>query len=81
MDKLQALCLANPQIPIYSVRDPEFRRYGRVIEEDTVPSAQQRKARRFRKKAVAMQPLFRNWTICRKLRPCGTNTAVNWTNR
>ena len=31
MDKLQALCLANPQIPIYSVRDPEFRRYGRVI--------------------------------------------------
>lgn len=35
MDKLQALRLANPQIPIYSVRDSEFRRYGRVIEEDT----------------------------------------------
>lgn len=36
MDKLQALRLVNPQIPIYSVRDAEFRRYGRVIEEDTV---------------------------------------------
>ena len=35
MDKLPALRLANPRIPIYSVRDPEFRRYGRVIEEDT----------------------------------------------
>lgn len=35
MDKLQALRLANPRISIYSVQDPEFRRYGRVIEEDT----------------------------------------------
>lgn len=34
MDKLQALRRANPQIPIFSVRDPAFRRYGRVIDED-----------------------------------------------
>ena len=35
MDKLTALNQANPQIKIYSIHDPEFARYGRVIQEDT----------------------------------------------
>ena len=35
MDKLTALNQANPHIKIYSIHDPEFSRYGRVIEEDT----------------------------------------------
>ena len=35
MDKLTALNQANPHIRIYSIHDPEFARYGRVIEEDT----------------------------------------------
>lgn len=35
MDKLRALQEANPHIRIVSVQDPAFRRYGRVIREDT----------------------------------------------
>lgn len=35
MDKLTALNQANPHIKIYSIHDPEFARYGRVIQEDT----------------------------------------------
>lgn len=35
MDKLTALQKANPQIVIRSVREPAFRRYGRVIDADT----------------------------------------------
>ena len=35
MDKLTALREANPHIPIYTTGDPLFRRYGRVIREDT----------------------------------------------
>lgn len=35
MDKLQALQKANPHIAIHSVHEDAFKRYGRVIEEDT----------------------------------------------
>lgn len=35
MDTLTALNQANPHIRIYSVRDPEFRSYGRVLAANT----------------------------------------------
>lgn len=35
MDKLEALQKANPQIAIYSVNDPAFKPYGRVVQMDT----------------------------------------------
>lgn len=35
MDKLQALKKANPHIAIYSVNDPAFKPYGRVVQMDT----------------------------------------------
>lgn len=35
MDKLEALQKANPHIAIYSVHDPAFKPYGRVVEMDT----------------------------------------------
>ena len=35
MNRLEELRALNPQIHIYSVEDPEFLRYGRVIDEDT----------------------------------------------
>ena len=35
MDKLQALQKANPHIAIHSVHEEAFKRYGRVIAEDT----------------------------------------------
>lgn len=35
MDKLQNLQKANPHIQIYSVNDPAFKPYGRVVEMDT----------------------------------------------
>lgn len=37
MDNLCALREANPHIPIYTVHDPLFQRYGAVIREDTAP--------------------------------------------
>ena len=35
MNRIEELRALNPQLPIYSVCDPEFLRYGRVIDEDT----------------------------------------------
>lgn len=35
MDKLEKLRIANPQLHIYSVNDPEFAPYGAVIKADT----------------------------------------------
>ena len=35
MDKLEALQKANPHISVYSVNDPAFKPYGRVVRMDT----------------------------------------------
>ena len=35
MNRLEELRALNPSLKIYSVEDPEFLRYGRVIDEDT----------------------------------------------
>ncbi len=35
MTNLEALRLANPQMPIHTIYEDAFRRYGRVIREDT----------------------------------------------
>ena len=35
MDNLQKLQAANPHIPIHTIHDAAFRRYGSVIQEDT----------------------------------------------
>ena len=34
MESLRTLRMNNPDLPLYSVSDPEFRRFGRVIEFD-----------------------------------------------
>ena len=60
---LEQLRKLNPELPFYSVLDPEFRAYGRVIDFDAASLIET-----CEKAAVIICPTCRSWKRCPSLR-------------
>ena len=66
---LEQLRKLNPELPFYSVLDPEFRAYGRVIDFDAASLIETCESRRHAgKRQPVICPTCRSWKRCPSLR-------------